>query len=115
MARGMMGLIVAKSPPWSGKPYVLKTPPPWAGNRNALSNAQKKACIALGDAAFTAYGTKGKIPYKGFNMPAVAVKVATAVPKGEGVHGGKSRETRRTEAHEASRASLDALRASIRA
>lgn len=114
MARGIFGLIVAHAPPWSRKDIILKRPPSWAGNPANLSNPQKKACVALGEAAMAAYGTKGKTPYKGVSMPSVAVKVAVAVPKGEGVHGGKSKETRRTERHDAARASLDSLRASIR-
>ena len=110
----MFGLIVAKAPPWSRKKMILKSPPPWVGNRNALSNPQKKACAALGDAAFAAFGTTGKTQYKGVNMPSVAVKVATSVPKGEKAHGGKSRDERRNERHAAARASLDGLKASIR-
>jgi hypothetical protein len=114
LAKGPFGLIVASAPPWSRKAIVFKKAPSWAGNPANLSNPQKKACVALGEAAMAAYGTKGKTPYKGVSMPAVAVKVAVAVPKGEGVHGGKSKETRRTERHDAARASLDALRASIK-
>lgn len=110
----MFGLIVAKAPPWSRKKMCLKTPPPWCGNRNALSNPQKKACAALGDAAFAAFGTTGKTQYKGVNMPSVAVKVATTVPKGEKAHGGKSKDERRNDRHAAARASLDGLKASIR-
>jgi len=109
----VFGLIVAKAPPWSRKKIILKSPPPWVGNRNALSPAQVKACVALGEAAYAAYGTTGKIPYKGVSMPAVAVKVATAVPKGEGVHGGRTKEERRRLAHEGARASLDALKALV--
>jgi hypothetical protein len=111
----MFGLIVAKGPPWSRKEWILKTPPPWAGNSRNLSGPQAKACIALGDAAFAAYGTTGKTHYKGVNMPSVAVKVATVVPKGEGIHGGKTQATRRKEAHDAARASIDSLRALVRA
>lgn len=114
MARGLYGLIIAHAPPWSRKDLVFKRPPSWAGNPSALSNPQKKACVALGEAAMAAYGTVGKTPYKGVSMPAVAVKVAIAVPKGEGVHGGKKESVRREERHTAARASLDSLRASIR-
>jgi len=78
-----------------------------------LSVPQKKECIALGEAAYAPYGTRGKTPYKGVSMPAVAVKVAITVLKGEGVHGGKTKEKRRSDAHAAARASLDALKASI--
>jgi len=107
----MFGLIVAKAPPWSRRKMILKTPPPWCGNRNALSGPQAKACSALGEAAYGAFGTKGKTSYKGVNMPSVAVKVATVVPKGPGAHGGKLPDTRRTEKHTAARASLDGLKA----
>ena len=110
----MFGLIVAKAPPWSRKKMCLKTPPPWVGNRNALSNPQKKACAALADAAYGAFGTTGKTQYKGVSMPSVAVKVATAVPKGEKAHGGKSKDERRNERHAAAGASIAALKASIR-
>jgi len=109
------GLIVAKGVPWSRKRWIMKSPPAWYRNRSALSGPQAKACMALGDAAFAAFGTMGKTQYKGVSMPAVAVKVATTVPKGEGAHGGKTKESRRTERHAAARASLDALRALIRA
>lgn len=108
------GLIVAKGVAWSRKRWIMKAPPPWYRNRGALSNHQRKACLALGEAAHAAYDTMGKTPYKGVSMPSIAVKVATTVPKGEAAHGGKTRETRRTEAHSAARSSLDALRASVR-
>jgi len=105
------GLLVAKGVPWSRKRWIMKAPPSWYRNRGALSPAQRKACATLGEAAYGAYGTKGKTPYKGVSMPSIAVKVATIVPKGEGAHGGKTKETRRTERHTAARASLDALKA----
>ncbi|GAJ00332.1 unnamed protein product [marine sediment metagenome] len=107
------GLIVARGPPWSRRKWIQKAPPAWYRNADALSVPQKKACVALGEAAHAAYGTMGKTPYKGISMPAVAVKVAITVPKGEGAHGGKSKEKRRSDAHTAARASLDALKASI--
>ena len=110
----MFGLIVAKAPPWSRKRMYLRTPAPWVGNRNALSNPQKKACAALADAAYAAFGTMGKIFYKGVSMPAVAVKVAAAVPKGEKAHGGKSKDERRNERHAAASASIASLKALIK-
>lgn len=115
MAVGPFGLIVAKGPPWSRKPWILKTPPPWFRNRNALSAPQIKACLALSEAATAAFGTRGKIMYKGVSMPAVAVKVAGVVPKGPGVHGGLSREERGRRQHEAASASIASLRALLTA
>lgn len=111
MPVGPFGLLVAKGPPWSRKPWILKTPPPWYRNRNALSGPQLKACIALGRAATAAYGTMGKAPYKGVSMPAVAVEVAKTVPKGAKVHGGLSRRERAERAHAAAGASIASLEA----
>jgi len=54
-------------------------------------------------------------PYKGLNMPAIAVKVAGAVSKGPKVHGGKTVAERAAERHEAARSSIAALRALIAA
>lgn len=110
LAVGPFGLIVAKGPAWSRKPWILKTPPPWYRNRNALSGPQLKACLALATAATAAYGTRGKTPYKGVSMPAICVKVATAVPKGAGVHGGLSASQRAERAHTAAGASIASLR-----
>jgi len=115
MPVGPFGLIVAKGPAWSRKPWILKSPPPWFRNRNALSGPQLKACIALGDAATAAYGTMGKTPYKGVSMPSVAVKVATTVPKGAKVHGGLSKRERAERAHAASGASLAGLKSLLAA
>jgi len=112
---GPFGLIVAKGVPWSRKPWILKSPPPWYRNRNALSGPQLKACLALATAANAAYGTRGKTPYKGVNMPGVAVKVAATVPKGVKAHGGLSREERATRAHEASASSIAGLRSILAA
>jgi hypothetical protein len=110
MPVGAYGLLVAKAVPWSRKqPVILKSPPPWYKNRNALSAPQLKACLALARAATGAYGTRGKIPYKGVSMPAVAVKVAGAVPKGASVHGGLSRSDRASRAHSAAGASIAGL------
>jgi hypothetical protein len=115
MPVGPFGLIVAKGPAWSRKPWILKTPPPWYRNRNALSSPQIKACLALAEAATAAYGTKGKTQYKGVSMPSVAVKVATTVAKGAGVHGGLTREERGRRAHEAAAASIASLRSLLTA
>lgn len=110
MPVGPFGLLVAKGVPWSRKAWILKAPPAWYRNRNALSAPQLKACIALGDAATAAYGTRGKTPYKGVSMPAVAVKVATTVPKGSKVHGGLSKSERAERAHAAAGTSLAGLK-----
>lgn len=109
MAVGPFGLIVARGPPWSRKAWILKTPPPWFRNREALSAAQLKACIALANAATGSYGTTGKRMYKGVNMPAIAVEVATKVSKGVGAHGGISPEQRRAQRHAAASASIQGL------
>jgi len=109
MAIGPFGLLVAKGAPWSRKPWILKSPPPWYRNRGALSGPQLKANIALARAATAAYGTRGKTPYKGVTMPSVAVKVATTVPKGPGVHGGLTRDQRASRAHAAAAASIAGL------
>ena len=85
------------------------------GNVANLSVPQLKACLALAEAAHRAYGKFGKVRYKGVEMPAVAVEVAKAVPKGAGVHGGKTYAERRRERHEAAAASIEALRALITA
>jgi len=104
------GLIVGFGPPWSRRKIILKKPSPWTGNREALRPAQIKACIALGEAAKAARGTRGLTLYKGISMPGVAVKVAMAVSKGEGAYGGKRMADRRTEQHAKADTSLDGLR-----
>lgn len=113
MPTGTHGLLVCKAPPWAKKDFYLRSPPPWYKNRKNLSDPQKKAAVALGEAAYAAYGKRGKRMYKGVNMPVVAVEVAKAVPKGKKVHGGKTKKERAREAHEAAKASLDSLRALI--
>jgi hypothetical protein len=70
-----------------------------------------KAAIALAKAATGAYGTRGKMRYKGVSMPAVAVKVAMAVPKGARAHGGKTIAERAAERHATAAASIAALEA----
>ena len=115
MPVGPFGLVVAKAPAWSRKQYILKTPPPWYRNRAALSGPQIKACLALGTAAISARGTTGKTPYKGVSMPSVAVKVATSVPKGAGVHGGRTAADLRTIRQAAADASMASLRSLLAA
>ena len=112
---GIPGIIIAHVPPWTlgkkaARGYIYKRGPPWMNNRAALSVPQLKACIALAEAAHAAYGTKGKLPYKGVMMPAVAVKVAETVPKGAKVHGGLTREERARLRHEAASASIATLK-----
>lgn len=115
MPVGPFGLLVAKGPAWSRKPWILKTPPPWYRNRGALSAPQIKACLALAEAATAAFGTRGKISYKGVSMPAVAVKVATTVAKGATVHGGLSKDERARRQHEAASTSIAGLRSLLAA
>jgi len=112
------GIHVCFAPPWAYKKRAgvyLRRPAPWVGNVAALSVPQLKACIALAEAAYAAYGKRGKAPYKGVSMPIVAVEVAKAVPKGRKVHGGLTREERSRIAHEAASARIAALRALLEA
>jgi len=116
MPVGPFGLLVAKAVPWSRKqPFIVKSPPPWFRNRGALSAAQLKACIALAEAASASYGTKGKVPYKGVSMPAIAVAVAGKVAKGAKVHGGLTRAERAERSHAAAGASIAGLRSILAA
>lgn len=109
MARtNIPGVIVSKTVPWTAKGWVFKKAAPWMGNRRALSVFQLKQNIKLAEAATTLYGTKGKLPYKGFNMPAVAVKIAPSI---KGSVGGKTRADRARERHEiATPASISQLK-----
>ena len=101
---------------WSRKPLHLRRGPAWMNNPAALSVPQLRACLALARAAHDrAYGRKGKRYYKGMMMPAPAVIVAETVPKGVGVHGGKSPDARRRERHRAAAASIAALEALLAA
>lgn len=116
MARTGIGRVhLAWAPPWSKRPVIFKQGAPWTGDAGKLSVPQLKACLALAETAYNAYGTFGKQRYKGVSMPAVAVKVAAAVTKGAGVHGGVTPAERRRAAHEAATASIAALRALIAA
>jgi len=111
LAVGPLGILIARPPAGrTHKAYVLKTPPPWFGNRDALRPAQIKACIALGEAAYGAHGTKGSTKYKGLLITNVAAKVAATVPRGVGAQGGMSPADRSRKNHELARGSLDGLK-----
>lgn len=109
MPAGPFGLLVCKAPPWARKNFYLRTPPPWYRNRAGLSAPQLSACLALARAANAAYGKRGKVMYKGVNMPIVAVEVAKAVPKGAKVHGGLTRAERAERRHSMASASIAGL------
>jgi len=109
------GVHISFFPPWSRKLFGFKQGAPWTGDASKLSVPQLKACLSLATAANGAYGTTGKIRYKGKNMPAVAVEVAKKVSKGPGVHGGVTPSERRRLQHEAASSSIAALRALIEA
>lgn len=116
MARtNIPGVHISFFPDWSRKLFGFKRGAPWTGDVSKLSVPQLKACLALANAAYGAYGTMGKQYYKGKNMPAVAVEVAKAVAKGPGVHGGVRPAERRRLRHEAASASIAALRSLIEA
>lgn len=116
MARTGIGRVhLSWAPPWSRRPIIFKQGAPWTGDAGKLSVPQLKACLSLAEAAYAAYGTRGKSRYKGVSMPSVAVKVAMAVSKGAGVHGGVTPAERRKAAHDAASASIAALRALIAA
>lgn len=109
MARtNIPGVIVSKTVPWTAKGWVFKRAAPWMGNREALSAYQLKQCIRLAEAATAEYGTRGKLFYKGFSMPAVAVKIA---PKITGSVGGMTRADRARMKHEATGTSIAGLKA----
>ena len=109
MARtNIPGVTVSKTVPWTAKGWIFKRAAPWMGNRRALSVYQLKQCIRLAEAATEQYGTKGKLPYKGFNMPAVAVKIASKI---SGSVGGMTRADRSRARHEATSASISSLKA----
>ena len=121
MARtGIPGVIIAQVPPWTlgakaARGYIYKRGPPWLANVAALSVAQLKAAKALATVATGLFGTRGKLPYKGVSMPAIAVKVAAGVPKGVGVHGGMSPTDRARAKHEVASARIASLTALIAA
>lgn len=108
------GMIFARAPSWTkeGKTvmgFILKRGPPWLGDASKLSDPQLSACIALGELAFSAYGTSGFANYKGRRMPKIAADLAVQL-SGKS-YGGLSKEQRRTANHQMARASLDSLRA----
>lgn len=110
MAKTGIGRVhLAWAPPWSSRPIIFKQGAPWTGNVKALSAPQLKACVALAEAAYAAYGTRGKIN----GMPAVAVKVQAAVPTGQGVHGGMSVGERARIKHDATAKRISALKSLI--
>jgi len=109
------GMQVYFSVPWARKPITLRPGPPWMGKVENLSGPQLLAAYALAKAAYEfAYGKKGKIRYKGVNLPIGAALVAMSVPKGAKVHGGKTREERAAERHAAAAATLAYLESLIR-
>ena len=116
MARLGIGRVhIAWAVPWSRRPIIFKQGAPWTKNAGALSTPQLKACLALARTATAAYGTMGKLQYKGVSMPAVAVKVAAGVAKGAKIHGGKTLRERAEERHALAGARIAALEALISA
>ena len=101
------GVIVSKTVPWTAKGWIFKKAAPWMGNRGLLSAFQLKQNIKLAEAATAQFGTRGKLSYKGFNMPAVAVKI---VPLISGSVGGMSRADRAKARHERTPASITSLK-----
>jgi hypothetical protein len=80
---------------WTKKPLIFRNPPPWVMGVDLLSDGQLKAAYALARAAFEfAFGKRGKVRYKGMNLPIGAATVAYAVPKGAKVHGGMTKAER---------------------
>jgi len=101
---------------WTRKPLIIRNPPPWVLGVENLSDAQLKACYALAKAAHDyAYGKRGKVKYKGLNLPIGAVIVAEAVPKGAKVHGGRTRAERAEERHLMADVMISYLESLIRA
>lgn len=99
-------MVLSKAPSWSKEGYVIKRYP-----RRINTPNQLKAQIALSEAAYNAYGSEGMVA----GIPAVAAAVQSAVPKGVGVHGGKSRKQIAEENHAAARASIEALKSKLAA
>lgn len=106
------GVIVSKTVAWTPKGWIFKKAAPWMGKRGLLSQFQLKQTIKLAEAATALYGTRGKLQYKGFNMPAVAVKVAPTI---RGSVGGMTRADRARARHEATPASISSLKAILTA
>ena len=101
--------ILVRGPPWTYKrpkfPILKRYNLPAPMNPNTPLGKQqiKFAQVATSSAV---YGQTGKIVYKGISMPRVAYLIARGVA---GSTGGKSREQRRTERHEAALARLAAV------
>lgn len=95
-------LVIARTPPWAYKKgdITLRGYPITALNPTP---PQQEARETLARAAFGSFGTEGKTSYKGVLMPAICAAVAGKVRHGEGAYGGKSKEERRRERHEATR------------
>lgn len=112
----LTGLQVYISVPWSKKGVTFRNAPDWAPHKpEALRDAQLKAVYALAKAAHEfAYKKRGKMKYKGMMLPIGAVTVAMSVPKGAGVHGGKTREERAELRHAAAAATLAYLESLLR-
>jgi hypothetical protein len=112
----LSGLQVYLSVPWAKKPLTFRNPPPWAPAKvESLSGPQLLAAYSLAKAAYDfAWEQKGKIRYKGRNIPIGAVIVAQAVSKGAGVHGGKTIEERAKLRHAAAATTIAYLESLIR-
>jgi len=111
----LAGLQVYISVPWAKKRITFRNPPDWAEKVENLSLPQLMAAYSLAKAAYEfAWDKKGKIKYKGRNIPIGAFIVAQAVSKGAGVHGGKTLEERRAERHAAAEATIAYLESLIR-
>lgn len=111
------GVILSFTVPWALgakglRGYVFKRAAPWTGNAAALSVFQLKQCLKLAEAATALYGQRGKLPYKGVNMPAVAVRVVTSL---RGSTGGMTRAQRAAAHHGVAATRIAVLRALIEA
>ena len=105
------GLIPTRLPSWSKHPTGVKKE--YRPTIDRASVPQLNAMKSFVNAANGARGATGKAPYKGVAMPAVAVRIASTVQHGVGVHGGKSPQTRRAESQAASQNTLSAIDAAI--
>lgn len=118
MARtGIPGVHVSFVVPWAlGKKaqrgYIFKRGAPWTANVAALSVYQLKQALKLAEAATGEYGKRGKLPYKGVAMPAVAVQVAAKI---RGSVGGMKPAERARLRHEAAGTRIAVLRALLEA
>lgn len=70
-------VLIAKPVPWSFKGQYFQNYHSVRGQKGQGNQGIVRRAFAL--AAISAYGTTGKTPYKGKDMPSVAVKVAAAV------------------------------------